>query len=323
MILTLVILVASLAGLIVAAEFVVRGSVALALKLHVPPLLIGLTIVAFGTSAPELLVSAQAALSGMPGLSLGNIIGSNVANVFLVLGVPAIIYPIAANQPTIRRNTSFMLAATGLFIYFCWSGVLVFWQGAVMFGLIVIFLILAGLRVANGNGKDPNLQELNELSEVGNLPDTSLMIALLLIAGLIGLPLSSHYLVESASTVAGLFGVSNAMIGLSIVALGTSLPELATTVAAAIHKQSAMAIGNVIGSNIFNILAVMGVTAMLTDVPIPDDFAPENLWIMLGASLALAGFVFTHKPIGRLFGILFLIGYIGFVFWNYTQSQVS
>jgi len=323
MIITLAILVASLVGLIVAAEFVVRGSVALALRLHVPPLLIGLTIVAFGTSAPELLVSAQAALNGMPGLSIGNIIGSNVANVFLVLGVPAIIYPIAANQPTVRRNTSFMLGATLLFMYFCWGGVLVFWQGALMFGLIVVFLILAGLRVANGKAKDPNMQELIELSEVGNLPTSKLMIALLLMAGLIGLPLSSHYLIESASTVAALVGVSNAMIGLSIVALGTSLPELATTVAAAMHKQSAMAIGNVIGSNLFNILAVMGVTAMLTDVRIPSDFAPANFWIMLGASLALAGFVFTHKSIGRLFGILFLVAYIGFVFWNYTQSQVS
>jgi len=323
MIITFAILVASLVGLIVAAEFVVRGSVALALRLHVPPLLIGLTIVAFGTSAPELLVSAQAALSGMPGLSIGNIIGSNVANVFLVLGVPAIIYPIAANQPTIRRNTSFMLGATLLFMYFSWSGVLVFWQGALMFGLIIIFLVLAGLRVANGSSKDPNMQELVELSEVGNLPKTWIMIAVLLIAGLIGLPLSSHFLINSASTVAGFFGVSNAMIGLSIVALGTSLPELATTVAAAMHKQSAMALGNVIGSNLFNILAVMGVTAMLTDVPIPADFAPANFWIMLGASLVLAAFVFTHRSITRPFGILFLIGYIGFVVWNYTQSQVS
>ena len=323
MIITLGILLASLVGLIVAAEFVVRGSVALALRLHVPPLLIGLTIVAFGTSAPELLVSAEAALSGMPGLSLGNIIGSNVANVFLVLGVPAIIYPIAANQPTIRRNTSFMLAATVLFIYFCWGGALVFWQGAVMFGLIVVFLFLAGLRVANGHAKDPNLRELVELSEVGNLPDTKVRIAILLIVGLIGLPVSSHYLVESASAIANIFGVSNAMIGLSIVALGTSLPELATTVAAALHKQSAMAIGNVIGSNLFNILGVMGVTAMLTDVPVPGDFTNANFWIMLGASFVLAAFVFTHRSIGRISGVFFLIAYIGFVVWNYTQSQVT
>ena len=323
MIITLAILVASLIGLIVAAEFVVRGSVALALRLHVPPLLIGLTIVAFGTSAPELLVSADAALSGMPGLSLGNIVGSNVANVLLVLGVPAVIYPIAANQPMIRRNTSFMLAASLLFIYFCLGGILVFWQGALMFALIVIFLIMAGLRVAKGNAKDPSLQELIELSDVGNLPNTKRMIAVLLLGGLIGLPVSSHYLVESASAIASIFGVSNAVIGLSIVALGTSMPELATTVASALHKQSAMAIGNVIGSNLFNILAVMGVTAMLTDVPVPAEFAGANLWIMLAASLALAGFVFTHKSLGRTTGIVFLIAYIAFVFWNYTQSLAS
>ncbi len=322
MFLILLTLIVSLVGLLISAELVVRGSVALALRAHVPPLLIGLTIVAFGTSAPELLISAQSALNGLPGLALGNVVGSNVANIFLVLGVPALIYPLATNQPMIRRNTSTMIVVSLIFIGLCATGVLVFWHGALLFTLIVIYLILAGLRVRNKNTNDPTFQELADLEEVGNLPDTAVHIIAVLILGLVGLPLSSHFLIESASAIAAMLGVSDSVIGLSIVALGTSLPELATTLSAALHRQSAMALGNVIGSNLFNLLAVMGVTAMIANIPVEPMFLRVNLWVMLASSLAIVPFIFLHKPITRPWGALFTLAYILFIIQSFNMGRL-
>ena len=322
MIIILLTLIASLVGLLVSAELVVRGSVALALRASVPPLLIGLTIVAFGTSAPELLISIQSAVNGLPGLALGNVIGSNVANILLVLGVPAMIYPIATNQPMIRRNTSTMIMMSILFIALCATGTLVFWHGALLFTCIVIYLVLAGLRVRNKDHNDPTFQELADLEEVGNIPDTAMAIAICLVLGLIGLPLASHFLIESASKIAAMMGVSDSVIGLSIVALGTSLPELATTLSAALHRQSAMALGNVIGSNMFNLLAVMGVTAMITNIPVDPLFMRINLWIMLASSLIIVPFIFLKKPISKLSGLVFTLAYILFIVENFNLGRI-
>ncbi len=321
MIILILSLVFSLALLLVSADLVVRGAVALALKLSIPPLLIGLTIVAFGTSAPELVISAEAVLNGLPGIAIGNVVGSNIANIFLVLGLPALILPIATGQPTIRRNTILMIASILLFIWISSDQLVSFWDGAVLFAGILMFLIYAGLHAGKGKRDDVALAELHEMEQSGNLPKTPLMIGVLLLAGLIGLPLGSSLLLASAESLASKAGVPEAVIGLSLIALGTSLPELATALAAALHRHSAVAMGNVIGSNLFNVLGVMGIAGMIADIPIPSDIWAGNLWVMLGSAVILVPFVFTKSSIGRLWGAAFLVAYVAFLYLNFSHAH--
>lgn len=314
----LFVLVASLLFLLLFADLVVRGSVSIAMKFGVPPLLVGLTIVAFGTSAPELVISVQAAIDGLPGIALGNVVGSNVANVFLVLGIPAMFYPIATNQPGIRRNTFLMLASSVLFVVLCFKRQLAFEDGLLMFGLIIAFLVYSGIRAIRGRIKDPTVEDLIDPEGVGGLPKSNLAIGATLIIGLVGLAIASHFLVDSAEQLARIAGVSDSVIGLSLIAFGTSLPELATAVAATMRRQSAVAIGNVIGSNLFNILAVMGVAAMITDIPVTPEFLNFNLWVMLFAAIIVVPYTLAGASIGRISGILFTISYLVFIYANFA-----
>ncbi len=296
---------------------------ALALRLRVSPLIIGLTIVAFGTSAPELVVSAQAAYNGFPGIAIGNVVGSNIANVLLVLGLPTIFYPIAADQPTIRRNTFFMIAITALFVWLCFRGPLVFWQGVMLLGMALAFVGYAALFTSNGRKAHPLIDEFAGLNSEGGISKTPAMIGLVLSLGLIGLPASSYFLIDSAQEVARLVGVPDAIIALSLIAFGTSLPELATALAAAVHRHPAVVLGNVIGSNFFNIAAVMGVSAMIADIPIPAVFLEVDLWIMSAVSLAVLPFALTRGQVGRLWGVVFFVSYVVFIMANFTITRVS
>ncbi len=315
-------LVVSFAILLFSADLVVRGAVAVALRFHISPLLIGLTIVAFGTSAPELAISAEAAWNNVPGIALGNVVGSNIANVLLVLGVPALIQPIATSQPTIRRNTVLMIAATALAVGLALDGVIGLSDGIVLFAMIVAFLVYSGLHAANGQSEIGLLEELKELEDGGTLPQKPGRVTLMLVAGLIGLPTGSYLLLDSATDLARLIGVPDDIIGLSLVALGTSLPELATSVAAALRGQSAVAIGNVIGSNLFNILAVLGVAGMIMDIPVPSNFLTLNLWVMLGTAALIAPFAFLRSRITRLWGAAFLLGYGALLYWNFAVTHM-
>lgn len=314
-------LILSLGVLLVSADLVIRGSIALALKMRVPPLAIGLTVVAFGTSAPELVVSAQAVINNLPGIALGNVVGSNIANVLLVLGLPAMFYPITADQPTIRRNTLFMIGITALFVWWCNQGTLVFWQGVVFVALGLAFVAYAGLSVSNGRKGDPLIDEFAEIDGMGGMPKSRGMIAVSLIIGLAGLPAASYFLIESAQEVARLVGVPDSVIALSLIAFGTSLPELATAIAAAVHRHSAVALGNIIGSNFFNISAVMGISAMIADIPVPTIFLSVDLWIMTAASLAIVPFAFTRSQVGRIWGFLFFASYVFFILANFTLTR--
>lgn len=311
-------LVTSLLFLLLFADLVVRGAVSIAMKFGVPPLLIGLTIVAFGTSAPELVISVQAAIDGLPGIALGNVVGSNVANVFLVLGVPAMFYPIATSQPGIRRNTFLMLASSVLFVVLCFKGQLVFEHGLLLFGLIIAFLVYSGIRVVRGRNKNPAAEQLIDPDGVGGLLKSNVAIGATLVIGLGGLPIASHFLVDSAEQLARIAGISESVIGLSLIAFGTSLPELATAIAAAMRRQSAMVMGNVIGSNLFNLLAVMGVAAMITDIPVTPEFLDFNLWVMLLAAFVVARYTFAGAPIGRISGIILTISYLVFIYANFA-----
>ena len=304
-------LIGGLFLLLFTGDLLVRGAVALASELAIPPLLIGLTIVAFGTSAPELLIGIQSALSGLPEIALGNAVGSNIANVLLVLGIPAMIYPICCNQPAIRRNTIFMLLVSLLFIYMSFQHVLTFWMGFSLFFLVLLFLVYAWYRARAGNGA---VEQLAELEEIEGVPQENWKVAAFIILGLIGLPIGANVTVDAADAIARAWQVPDAVIGLTIVAFGTSLPELATTVMAAVRRHEGLAVGNVSGSNIFNILAVMGVTIMVADIPVPEHFLRFDLWVMLGSSALLLPFVLTRSKIGRVSGAGFTLAYLLYIY---------
>ncbi|MBV6657041.1 MAG: calcium/sodium antiporter [Devosiaceae bacterium] len=301
------ILLLGLAGLVVAGDFLVRGAVGLAERFGIPPLIIGLTIVALGTSAPELVVSIQAAFDGVADIAVGNVVGSNIANVLLVLGVPALIAAIPCDQQGLKRSTFFMLGVSVLFIALAFSGTLVLWHGAVLLAALVVFLY-GSYRTAVATG-DTGDAELETIDGVEGVPH-SLWAALGFLAiGVIGLPFAADATVDSATAIARTLGVPEVVIGLTIIAIGTSLPELVTTVVAALKGQSDVGVGNVIGSNIFNILFILGTTAVITPIPIAEQIVRFDIWVMLGASLLLLPFILAKRSIGRVAGIGFLVAY--------------
>lgn len=302
-------LILGLGLLVGAGDALVRGAVAISLRFGIPAIIVSATVVAFGTSAPELLISIKAVLEDAPGIALGNVVGSNIANVLLVLGVPALIVPLAACGSDAHRSLYFMIAATVVFSAMLLSGVIVFWMGLVLLGLSFVMVadsLVQGLRA----GGDPD--DLGELDDVDpNMAPWK--IAALVIAGLIGLPVGADLLVTGAKSIALAIGVSETAIGLTLVAIGTSLPELATTVMAAIRRQSDVAIGNVIGSNIFNITAIIGAAALVGNLPVPEILLQRDLWVMIGASALLIPFVLLCRPIGRAVGAVMLLLYIGYL----------
>jgi len=308
-------LILGLLLLVGAGDALVRGAVALSLQLGIPAILISATVVAFGTSAPELLISVQAALEGAPGIALGNVVGSNIANIFLVLGVPALIVPITGCGPEAHRNLYLMLGATALFTGLMLGGTIFWWGGLVLIA-VALFLVWDSVREARAARNGANAAVLDELVELEDIdPNIPRWKVLLLIAvGIVGLPVGAHFLIVGARGIAQDFGVSEAAIGLTVVAVGTSLPELATSVMAAIRRQSDIIFGNVIGSNIFNITAIIGAAALASPLAVPDEIASRDLWVMIGASLLLAAFVLMGRPIGRLTGAAALLIYAAYIY---------
>lgn len=295
--------------LLLAGDLLVKGAVNLALRLGIPALIVSLTVVAFGTSAPELLISVKSVLDGVPGLALGNVVGSNTANVLLVLGIPAMLTGLAATSDT-RREYLFMLAASVLFIALCFAGPLVWWHGLILLaGLAVVLGDAVRASMAHRNAQCDDLDDLEEAD-----PDMAWWKVILYLAlGLVGLPLGASLLVESATVIATEYGVSDTVIGLTLVAVGTSLPELATTVMAAFRRQADVAIGNVIGSNVFNLLAIIGIAVFVGPIPVDPEILGFDLWVMLAASAILAPFVFLRLPMGRLVGVGFSALYAGYI----------
>ncbi|MDJ0822547.1 MAG: calcium/sodium antiporter [Paracoccaceae bacterium] len=301
--------------LLLAGDALVKGAVNLSLRVGIPALIVSLTIVAFGTSAPELLISIKAALDGVPGIALGNVIGSNTANVLLVLGVPALLTVMHTSEHNSRKSYVIMLAASLFFIAMAFRGVFDRYAGIAL--LVVLAVILGdALRDALRHRREGEPDEDLEEPE-GADPDMPWWkIVLFLVLGLIGLPLGADLLVDSAREIALMYGVPDTVIGLTLVAIGTSLPELATTVMAAIRRQADVAIGNVIGSNMFNLLAIIGVAAVIAPMPVDPALLRFDVWVMLGASLILIPFVFFGRDLGRVWGIILsglYLGYITFV----------
>jgi cation:H+ antiporter len=317
--------VLGLAILLLAGDSLVKGAVNLALRLGIPALIVSLTVVAFGTSAPELLISVQAVLEDVPGLALGNVVGSNTANILLVLGVPALLTGLATSDCDSRHNYVTMLAATVLFMALATTGTFGWWQGLILLAGLTFMLTLAARQAlahrreviaqAAAKGQEIDESQLDEEEDLeGADPDMpTWRIALYLILGLIGLPLGADLLVESSTNIALAIGVSETVIGLTLVALGTSLPELATTVMAAFRKQADVAIGNVIGSNMFNLLGIIGVAALVGPIPVDPEMLRFDIWVMLAASVLIAPFVFRGWYMGRVWGAAFFVLYALYV----------
>ncbi|RMF12056.1 MAG: sodium:calcium antiporter [Alphaproteobacteria bacterium] len=312
---------AGLAVLVIAGDLLVRGAVSLAARLRVSPLVISLTVVALGTSAPELVVGVQAALADVPALALGNVIGSNIANVFLVLGLPALIFPIRCDAHDLKFNLIHMLAATAIFSGLAFLGVIDRWQGLLFLGLLIAFLVQSGARARKGDTYAPD--ELADIEGVPDQPYSYPVAGVLVVLGLGGLALGADLLVDGATTIARTFGVSEEVIGLTLVAVGTSLPELVTAVMAAIHRHGDVAIGNVIGSNIFNIYGIIGATALIRPVPVSGTILTLDLWVMVAAALLIIPFVLRRGAISAPYGFLFLTAY-GLYLWllSTTASPV-
>ena len=304
-------LILGLVVLLVSGDLLVRGAVGLANALKIPALLVSLTIVAFGTSAPELVVTVQAVLSGNSGIALGNIIGSNIANVLLVLGLPALIYPITTHVTGLRRHAIVMLAATALFAAFAYGQQAITPRaGQVLFIGIIAYVSYMWLRAVRGGGEDPVIDEVAEYAESNGVSWKTLLF---LAAGLVGLPLGANLLVDNGASLAAGLGVRDELIGLTIIAFGTSLPELATVSAAALHKKSDVAIGGVVGSNIFNLLAVGGATGLAGGAVFDPKSLTLDLPVMALTGVVIAAFIFTRRDIGRVWGAVFFAAYIAFI----------
>ena len=300
-------------------HFLVNASVSLARALKFSPLVIGLTIVAFGSSAPELLVSIDAALTDHADIVLGNIVGSNIANILLVLGLSAAIFPIALSRKTMRRDGGAMVAATLLFYLLALSGLLGILEGLVLLTGLMLFL-WAAFKFASGSEKAELDQQFADAFDFDQTSKAFLKPATLLLMSLIALGLGSHLFVSGAVSLSRLLGISEAIIGLTVVAVGTAAPEIITSVIAAWKRHSDIAIGNVLGSNIFNLLSIGGVTAIVSPLSVDAHFLQVDFMVLFACSIALVAYGFFARSIGRWLGLLMVLSYCGYVVILFLQA---
>ena len=301
--------VLGLVTLLLAGDFLVRAAVNLALRLGISALVVSLTVVAFGTSAPELLIVLSAMADDAPGLAMGNIVGSNTANILLVLGLPALVAGLYTTGFDTKKVFIFMILATVLFIILAFMGPFFWWHGGLMLAVLAAILLDQAWTARRVSRVALATEDLNGV-------DTSMpgwKITLYLLFGLVGLPLGAKVLVVNAEIIAREFGVPETAIGLTLIAVGTSLPELATTTVAAIRRQADVALGNVIGSNMFNLLAIIGIAALVGPIPVADEFLRFDLWVMLAASFLLIPFVFFGQNITRIWGAALTLLYMAYL----------
>lgn len=305
--------------LILGGELLVRGAVGISAALKISPLVIGMTVVSFGTSAPELLVSLQSALEGNPGIAIGNVIGSNIANIALVLGITVLIFPITAARQTKVIDFPMMLLASILFYLFALNNVFDRWEGLLLFLILVAFIVY--LIVSSRKKTKKAEEESSEEEAVGEFEDAlnfSIWKSLLfLVIGLVGLYFGSEWFVDGAVGIAEILLEGNpdadSIIGVTVVAFGTSAPELVASVVAAFRKQADISVGNLIGSNIFNIFAVIGLTAVVKPIDVSNSVLEFDFYWMLGIAVSLIGILWIGRKIGRLKGLLLFISYVAYV----------
>lgn len=295
--------------LMFAGDALVRGSVAAAIRAGVSPLIAGIVIVGFGTSVPEMLVSVEAGLKNVPSLAHGNIVGSNIANLLLVLALPAIIAPITTRTVGLRRSVSATLIATLLWMLITPIAGLNPIIGIVFLSLLMIYVgyMVVSNRSEMASGQAISVEEIEE--EVGDIKMPVWKMILFVLIGLVGLFLGARITINSGVGIAQGFGVSEAIIGLTLLAIGTSLPEIGAGLAAALRKQGDMALGNVVGSNMFNLLGAGGALALVGPQRLSESFFTYNHPVMLVATLIIAAFIFSRGTIGRAAGFIFLAMY--------------
>jgi cation:H+ antiporter len=309
-------LIAGLGVLLVGGEGLVRGATGLARSLGVSPMVIGLTVLAFGTSAPELAVNVNAALKGSSALTFGNVVGSNIANVGLILGITALVQTLRIHRTIVTREIPIMLLATALTLVLGMAGSAPHYfdsvDGLVLLGGFVLFLFVT---VRNARREDEFIHQAEE--ETTEQPPLKLTTAATLtVLGLAGVLLGSHWTVEGATGVARALGMSEALIGLTFVAIGTSLPELTTSLFSAMKGHADLAVGNIVGSNVFNLLFILGVSATIRPVPVPADGGRLDLLLMAGFSVVFLPLAMTQKRLGRLEGLLLFAGYLTYMGWR-------
>ena len=319
-------LIGGLITLVVGAEALVRGASRLAAALGIAPLVIGLTIVAFGTSSPELAVSVQSALSGQADIALGNVVGSNIFNVLFILGLSAVIVPLVVAQQLVRLDVPLMIGVSALVWVLALDGSIARWEGVLLFAGIIaytLFLIVQSRREKNKEVTDEYAGEYAK-REPRTWQRTALNIALA-IGGLVLLVLGARWFVDGATQLARSFGLSELIIGLTIVAAGTSMPEVATSIVAALRGERDIAVGNVVGSNIFNLLAVLGLTAVVAPgegVAVARGMVTVDLPFMVAVAVTCLPIFFTGHTIARWEGVVFLAYYgvyTAYLFLTATQ----
>lgn len=298
-------------------EALIRGSLAAAHRLGISPLLSGLVIVGFGTSSPELVVSIDAAVSERPDIAIGNVVGSNIGNILLILGLCALISPLAVKPLALRRDGVTVVAASVLFLILVGGDDLVRSDASIFLCALAAYLIWAYWTERAGEVPSADLH-LAEGEEVTSLPKTTLWIVLAVVLGLVLLIAGSQVLLKGAVGVAESLGVSEAVIGLTLVAVGTSLPELSISVIAAFRRHADVAIGNILGSNIFNLLGILGISALLQPLPVHERILQFDQWVMLGTSLILLFFLYTGSRLSRLEGGLLLVAYGVYLSLSFT-----
>jgi len=320
---TYLFLILGLATLIVGGEFLVKGAVGIAKKMHISTLVIGMTVISFGTSAPELIVSIKAALSGSPEIAIGNVVGSNIANLALVLGITVMIFPIVVDRNSKILDWPMMMFSTLLFfvfaLFFGTDYTIQRWEGGVLFAILIGFIYYL---ISNSRKKTKQaLAQKTEEYEIESTPQKMSLSLLYLTIGLIGLYFGAEWLLNSAVQLATDFGMSKSVIGLTIVAFGTSVPELVTSAVAAFKKETDISIGNLIGSNIFNIMAVIGVTAMVKPIPVDGNVINYDMLWMLGISAILLPMMLFGKKLGRVNGFMLFSTYVVYITLVVMASQ--
>lgn len=320
MFLDIFLLVFGLIVLVFGGEFLVKGAVGLAKAVKISPLVIGMTIVAFGTSAPELIVSITSALEGNAGIAVGNVIGSNIANIALVLGATVLILPIGIERQTKFIDFPVMILATAMFYWFAQDGGINLVEGVILFSVLIAYLLFLAIQTMKRK-KDVKVQDSSLEKEVLDLEESSQepywkSVSFLLI-GFIGLYFGAEWFIDGAIGIAENVLADNpdkdVIIGVTVVALGTSAPELVASTVAAYRKQTDLSIGNLIGSNIFNIFAVIGITSMIEPMEVSRSAIEFDMWWMIGVALLMAISLFTGKRIGRWEGVLMLIAYFSYI----------
>lgn len=300
-------LVLGLIILLAGGKYLVDGASGIAARFGLSPGLIGLTVVAFGTSAPELLVSVNAALKGNSEIAIGNVVGSNIANISLVLGISAVLYPIAIYKSVLKLDYLATLLSSMLFFLLAFNGIISRVEGIGLFILLLLLNWYFFRKISPTEEKD--------ISEEGIQKRKPIAISLVfLVFGILGLYFGSDMFVDNAVEISKIFGVSERIVGITVIAIGTSLPEMVTSIIAAIKKETDIAIGNILGSNIMNILAIIGITSIISPVPVADVFLKQDFIWMLGITLLLFPLLRSKLRISRWEGLILLLVYGAYIY---------